>query len=70
MIDRTSPGRQSANARERRCPSCAGAQITLVSHVTAAVSGMIKVEYRCAACGTAFWVVQTEVASGRSSSGS
>jgi uncharacterized protein (DUF983 family) len=47
--------------RERRCPSCASERIEPVSHVTAS-EGMIKVEQRCEACGTAFWFVRNAIA--------
>ena len=46
--------------RERRCPSCASERIEPVSHVTAS-EGMIKVEYRCEVCGTAFWFVRKAI---------
>ena len=47
--------------RERPCPSCASERmIQPVSHV-AASEGMIKVEYRCEACGTTFFVVRKAI---------
>jgi formate dehydrogenase maturation protein FdhE len=47
--------------RARRCPTCASQRVTPVSHVTA-FSGVIKVEYRCEVCSTAFLVVRVAIA--------
>jgi DNA-directed RNA polymerase subunit RPC12/RpoP len=41
---------------ERRCPSCASERIAPAGRARAG-GGMIKEEFRCAACGTAFWFV-------------
>ena len=49
------------DTRERRCPSCASERIAPVSHVTASF-GLIKVEHRCEACATAFWLVGDAIA--------
>ena len=56
---------------DRRCPACQGGAITPANHLLAINDQETKVtkeEYRCAACGTAFWVVRTEEANGRSRS--
>ena len=55
------PEPELPETRERRCPSCASQRITPVSHVTA-ICGLIKVEHRCEACATAFWVVRNAIA--------
>jgi hypothetical protein len=55
------PEPELPETRERRCPSCASQRITPVSHVTA-ICGLIKVEHRCEACATAFWVVRSAMA--------
>jgi hypothetical protein len=55
------PEPELPETRERRCPSCASQRITPVSHVTA-ICGVIKVEHRCEACATAFWVVRNAIA--------
>jgi hypothetical protein len=52
-----SPEPELPETRARRCPSCQSQQIEPVSHVTA-LSGMIKVEHRCEACGILFWFVR------------
>jgi len=55
------PAQALPETRERRCPSCASERIRPVSHVTAS-EGLIKVEYRCEACGIAFWFVRSAIA--------
>ena len=42
---------------ERHCPVCRSGEVTPVGHVLAA-DGLIKVEHRCEACGTAFFFVR------------
>jgi uncharacterized protein with PIN domain len=47
--------------KERRCPSCHGGTITPANHLLAIDDRLIKVtkeEFRCRACGTAFWIVR------------
>jgi uncharacterized protein with PIN domain len=47
--------------KERRCPACQGATITRANHLPAIDDRLTKVtkeEFRCVACGTAFWVVR------------
>jgi len=44
--------------RERGCPTCHGQQIAQAGHVMAS-RALIKVEYRCAVCGTAFLLVRS-----------
>jgi hypothetical protein len=46
---------------ERHCPSCRSDRIAPVGHVIAS-GGMIKVEHRCEACGTAFLFVRKAIA--------
>jgi hypothetical protein len=55
------PEPELPDTRERRCPSCASERIAPVSHVTA-ICGLIKVEHRCEACATAFWLVRDAIA--------
>jgi uncharacterized protein (DUF983 family) len=43
--------------RERRCPSCQSEQIVYAGRIMG-VGGMVKVERRCEACGTAFLFVR------------
>lgn len=43
--------------RERRCPSCESEQIVYAGRIIGA-GGLIKVERRCEACGTAFLFVR------------
>ena len=43
--------------RERRCPSCQSEQVLYAGQVFGA-GGLIKVEHRCEACGTAFLFVR------------
>jgi hypothetical protein len=46
---------------ERRCPACDSEAITPANHFLAIDDRLIKVikeEFRCAACGTAFWIVR------------
>jgi DNA-directed RNA polymerase subunit RPC12/RpoP len=43
--------------RERRCPYCRGDAVVPAGYVIG-VGGMIKVEYRCTVCETAFLVVR------------
>jgi hypothetical protein len=43
--------------RERRCPSCQSEQIVYAGRIIGA-GGMVKVERRCEACGTAFLFVR------------
>ena len=54
------PEPELPETRARRCPACASERIVPVSHVTAG-SGVIKVEYRCEGCGTAFFVVRKAI---------
>jgi uncharacterized protein (DUF983 family) len=42
---------------ERRCPACQSEQVVYTGRIIG-VAGVIKVEHRCAACGTAFWFVR------------
>jgi uncharacterized protein with PIN domain len=54
--------------KERRCPACQGGAIKPANHLLAlddSVSKVTKEEFRCAACRTAFWIVRTEWAGGR-----
>lgn len=51
------PEPELPETRARRCPACQSQQIEPVSHVTA-LSGVIKVEHRCEACGALFWFVR------------
>ena len=47
--------------KERSCPACQGEAVTPANHLLAIDDRLIKVtkeEFRCAACGTAFWIVQ------------
>jgi hypothetical protein len=46
--------------RERRCPYCMGDQVAPAGHILGQ-AGMIKVEYRCTACATAFLFVRTAI---------
>jgi transposase-like protein len=46
---------------ERRCPICRSEMISPAGHVLAA-GGMIKVKYRCDACGISFFVVRKPLA--------
>ena len=43
--------------RERRCPSCQSERIVYAGRIIGA-GGLIKVEQRCEACGTAFLFVR------------
>ncbi len=45
---------------EPRCPACQSHRIAPVGHVLAA-GGLIKLEQRCEACGTAFFLVHKAV---------
>ena len=47
--------------RERRCPSCQSELIVYAGRILGAGGGMIKVERRCEACGTAFWFVRERI---------
>ena len=44
--------------RQRRCPTCKGNTIRAANHLFAS-EGMTKEEFRCLACGTAFWILET-----------
>ena len=46
--------------RERRCPYCKGDAVAPAGYVIG-VAGMIKVEYRCTACETAFLFVRNAI---------
>ena len=46
--------------RERPCPSCQSEWIVYAGRIIG-VGGMIKVEGRCEACGTAFWFVRERI---------
>jgi DNA-directed RNA polymerase subunit RPC12/RpoP len=46
--------------RERRCPACQSQHIVHAGHVIGG-GGLIKSEYRCEACGAAFWFVRERV---------
>ena len=46
--------------RERPCPSCQSEWIVYAGRIIG-VGGMIKVEGRCDACGTAFWFVRERI---------
>jgi hypothetical protein len=46
--------------RERRCPACQSERVVHAGRVIGG-GGLIKSEYRCEACGTAFWFVRTRV---------
>jgi hypothetical protein len=45
---------------ERRCPCCKSERIAHVGRIIAG-AGMMKVELRCAVCGTAFFVANTTI---------
>jgi hypothetical protein len=45
---------------ERRCATCQSAAVTFANHVLA-TNGVIKEEFRCTACGTAFWFVRRAI---------
>jgi uncharacterized protein with PIN domain len=50
-----------SETKERRCPACQDGAITPANHLLAIddrTAKVIKEEFRCAACGTAFWVVR------------
>jgi hypothetical protein len=46
--------------RERRCPGCHSERIVHEGHVIGG-GGLIKSEYRCELCRTAFWFVRKRV---------
>jgi uncharacterized protein with PIN domain len=43
--------------RDRRCPACASEVVTATNHLVA-IDQVTKEEFRCEACGTAFWIVR------------
>jgi hypothetical protein len=45
---------------ERRCPCCKSERIEHAGRIIAG-AGMVKVELRCAVCGTAFFVASTTI---------
>ena len=49
---------QLPETRQRRCPTCKGNTIRAANHLFAS-EGMTKEEFRCLACGTAFWILET-----------
>jgi ribosomal protein S14 len=54
------PEPELPETRERRCPSCGGAQIVHAGHVVAG-EGTIRAEHRCERCGIAFWFVRVRM---------
>jgi hypothetical protein len=46
--------------KERRCPACQGGTVAPANRLRA-TDKVLKEEFRCAACGTAFWVVGKSV---------
>ena len=42
--------------RKRRCPGCQSDRTGPATHVIVSDGVVVREEYRCAACGVAFWV--------------
>jgi DNA-directed RNA polymerase subunit RPC12/RpoP len=55
-----SPEAALPEINERRCPYCKSERVSSVGHLIAS-GGMIKVEYRCDVCGTAFLIVEQAI---------
>ena len=55
-----SPKPALSEIHERRCPYCKSERIAPGGRITAG-AGMLKVELRCAVCGTAFLTASTTI---------
>ena len=51
---------QLLETHNRHCPTCPSESVTFANCVLA-IDGVIKEEFRCTTCGTAFWVVRKPI---------